>query len=157
MRLQIDAAETPLAPGLALFPAQGEYARTIAALAGGRRLLARLPDRVLLSLYATELAERLRERARAETNATRAKEGLVVCAPFWPTLLFDAADEPVHPAREVEILWPQLESVTFVERDAATLRAAAQRILGGERFDPEHYRAGALELDRAGRFERVVP
>jgi hypothetical protein len=157
LRLVIDAAETPLAPALALFPAQGEYARTIAVLARERRLLARLPDRVLLSLYATELAERLRERARAETAAASGTEGLLVAAPFWPALLFHAADEPIHPAREVELLWPRIESVTFVERDVGTLRTAAQRILGGERFDPERYRAGALELTRAGRFERVVP
>jgi 8-oxo-dGTP diphosphatase len=142
VRLVIDAAATPSGPALPLFADDGEYVRTIAALAG-ERLLARLPDRVLLSLYATELAERLREASRRAPSNPIGGGDLLVAAPFWPARLFEAADEPVHPAREVERLWPRLDSILHVERDAETLRAASLRILGGERIDVERYRAGA--------------
>lgn len=143
LRLVVDPAATPSGSTLSLFPDEGEYVRTIAALAR-EKLLARLPDRVLLSLYATELAERLREAARrAPAAAAPTSDGLEVVAPFWPARLFEAADEPAHPAREVERLWPELDSVLHVERDAATLRAASLRILGGVRFDVERYLGGA--------------
>jgi hypothetical protein len=162
--LLVDAAATPLRPATPLFPDDGEYARTIAALAmpaaaagdaSGAHLLPLVPDRLLLSIYTSELAERLREAVRrppAETDGD-----LTLHAPFWPDLLFHAADELVHPAREVARLWPKLDAICFVARDVATLRAAARRILGGERFDLERYRGGAAEFAQARHFERIDP
>jgi 8-oxo-dGTP diphosphatase len=146
MRLVIDAAGAR--PGVAtpLFPADGEHARAIAELER-RGALARLPDRVVLSLYACELAERLRDHA-ARRGAAPADEREWLQAPFWPRLLFEAADEPSHPAREIERNLPPLDALLFVERDVATLRAAARATLGGERFDTELHRARAPAPDQ---------
>jgi len=163
--LLVDAAATPLRPATPLFPDDGEYARTIAALAtpagaagdaSGARLLPLVPDRLLLSIYASELAERLREAVRRPA-ATDGGGELTLHAPFWPDLLFHAADELVHPAREVARLWPKLDAIRFVPRDVATLRAAALRIFGGERFDLERYRGGAAAFAEARHFERIDP
>jgi hypothetical protein len=156
--LLIDAAAAPLRPAAPLFPADGEYARTIAALAAlasGARVLSLVPDRVVLSIYTSELAERLREHSRRPVAADGSDAPLTLHAPFWPDLLFHAADELVHPAREVARLWPKIDSILFVERDLATLRAAARRTLGGERFDLQRYRSGASDFASAGHFERI--
>ena len=149
VRLVVDAAG---ATGAAtpLFPADGEYVRTIGELAR-RGVLARLPDRIVLSLYACELAERLREQAASARHADPGAEPWLQ-APFWPRRIFEAADEPAHPATEVERNLPPLDALLHVVRDDATLRAAARAHLGAERLDAGRHRGPAPEQSSVDAF-----
>jgi len=146
VRLVLDPAATAHDDARPLFPADGEFRRTIAALAA--TALARVPDAVVLELYAAEFAERARESAASAASALH--------APFWPVLLFEAAGLEVHPAHEIERLLPPFDAIVLHLRDAGSLAAAALAVLGAPRFDLPGYLERAREFAARRRWEVVA-
>lgn len=143
----------PAVPGVTveqvpLMPDSGEYCTAIRRLSGlgpdgpaGRGV----PDEIFLHLYAYELLERMRDRARYGGDGTAELHVL----PFWPESLFHAAGQPVHGSTEIMALAPTADLTWYVRRPPAVVEAEARRVLGDLRFDPDAY-VEALEATAAG-------
>ena len=109
--------------GVALFPADGEFARAVAAGA-----LREVPDDVALTLYAYELVERWRDTAPA----------WVVHAPLCPLTIMTAADLHAHAGRELVAMLGDPVRVVRAASESAITRAM-EHWLGAPRFHAPDY------------------
>jgi 8-oxo-dGTP diphosphatase len=129
-RWRIDPAPAP--PGeVALFAADGEHVPALRRLCG-EPAARHLPDEAVLHVHAYELLERLRALAD--------RDGLLLRFPFWPAALFAAAGVRAHGADDLHACMPRPAAVRCALPGDAALERAARELLGGLRFDPEHYR-----------------
>jgi hypothetical protein len=130
-----------------LFPADGEFARTVSLLVP---LLedGRLPLEAALHLYSHECVERVRALER-DGRLDRVRCRL----PLWPACLFAAARIRVHAWREIEALLPKEREVAWRPARTAGVLHAARTYLGFGAFDARAYAAALRDLARRDGWE----
>jgi hypothetical protein len=131
-----------------LFVESGEYAMALRGLSRQIRQVRRIPDSLFLEIYAYETLERLRELAGQDPGSN------TVCwMPFWPCALFRSARIDVHPAIEVQGLFPDFGHTTIAVRSDRDCEHAAKIWLGRQHVSWESYRRVLYEHASAQGWE----
>ncbi|MCA8973396.1 MAG: NUDIX domain-containing protein, partial [Planctomycetes bacterium] len=131
-----------------LVPPDGPFATAMRGLLA-RAEARRIPDRVLLELYAYEIVERMREHIAGGADT-------VVNVPFWPAAMMQAAGVEAHAARELLAMWPTPCRIVRRRADVAATAARQLETFGVALFEPAAYVAAALEDDPATAGQRAV-